>query len=101
MAMLEIISPSKVRVSREGVRAFNARWPCSELRHRSYWFEFDYDWDLIDTDVPEQDDGSAALALSLDCQMFLEEGILPDWASQFRCDTCCDDPRACICIIED
>ncbi len=53
----------KVIVSRDEVANFNSRWPCSELRDsRAYWFEFDSDGDLIDTDVPEQDDGSAASA---------------------------------------
>lgn len=71
----------KVIVSRDGVAAFNRRWPCSELRDsRAYWFEFDSDGDLIDTDVPEQDDGSAATAMADDCKTFLFDGVTPEWA---------------------
>jgi len=71
----------KVIVSRESVRAFNRQWPCSTLRDRSYWFEFDETGDLIDTDCPEHDDGPAALALSEDCKAFLFDDILPEWES--------------------
>jgi hypothetical protein len=71
----------KVIVSREGVEAFNQQWPCSELHSaRAYWFEFETNGDLVDTDVPEQDDGSAAVAMSQDCQAYLETGDLPEWA---------------------
>ena len=77
---LSLIAPTKVRVSAEGIAAFNARWPCSELRStRSYWFEFSADGDLIDTDQPEQDDGAAALALIEDCKTWLFENTLPEW----------------------
>ena len=72
----------KVIVSREEVENFNRRWPCSELRPtRAYWFEFDADGDLVDTDVPEHDDGSAALAMSEDCKAFLFEDATPEWAA--------------------
>ena len=77
--MIQIISPRKVRISRAGVAAFNARWPCSSLRGRSYWFEFDDAGDLVDTDVPEHDDGPAALALSHDAQAFLFDDETPEW----------------------
>lgn len=77
---LSLIAPTKVHVSAEGITAFNARWPCSELRDtRSYWFEFSADGDLIDTDQPEQDDGAAALALVEDCKTWLFEDTLPEW----------------------
>lgn len=62
----------KVIVPREEVEEFNDSWPGSNLRNRSYWFEFDENGDLVDTDVPEQDDGSAAAALSQDAQEFME-----------------------------
>lgn len=78
--MLKIIAKNKVRVSREGVAAFNARWPGSTLRDRSYWFEFDDNRDLVDIDIPEQDDGPAALAMSQDAEAFLFDDILPEWA---------------------
>lgn len=78
---LTMVGPRKVRVSREGIAAFNRQWPCSSLRSsRAYWFEFDHDRDLIDTDVPEHDDGSAALALSQDCEAFAFDDEMPDWA---------------------
>ena len=81
MTMIATISPNKVRVSRSGVRCFNSAWPCSELRDsRAYWFEFDASGDLIDTDVPEQDDGPAASAMSGDCKAYLLENIIPAWA---------------------
>lgn len=71
----------KVIVSRDDIAAFNARWPCSTLRDRSYWFEFDRDENLIDTDTPEQDDGPAAAALSSDCQEWLFRDVEPEWAT--------------------
>lgn len=71
----------KVIVSRDEVRLFNSRWPCSELRTtRHYWFEFDADGDLIDTDVPESDDGSAASAMADDCKRWLFDDVEPEWA---------------------
>lgn len=75
------IQGRKVIVGKAGVAAFNHTWPCSELRStRHYWFEFDANGDLVDTDVPEQDDGSAALALSEDCKAYLFDDIEPAWA---------------------
>jgi hypothetical protein len=71
----------KVIVSREAVASFNRGWPCSELSaKRHYWFEFDASGDLVDTDAPEHSDGAAALAMSQDCQRFLEDGERPTWA---------------------
>lgn len=72
----------KVQVSKAGIAAFNATWPCSSLRStRSYWFEFDVDRNLVDADCPEQDDGSAAAAMADDCKKFAFDGVRPDWAS--------------------
>lgn len=71
----------KVIFSQSDVDAFNRQWPCSELRSRSYWFEFDRNGDLIDTDVPEHDDGSAALAMSQDAQAYLFDDVVPDYAT--------------------
>jgi len=71
----------KAIVSRDEVRLFNSRWPCSGLRDtRSYWFEFDTDGNLIDTDCPEQDDGGAATAMAADCALYLFDGTTPEWA---------------------
>ena len=61
----------KVIVSREEVALFRQGWPCSNLRDRSYWFEFATNGDLIDTDVPEHDDGPGAAALADDAKAFL------------------------------
>jgi hypothetical protein len=74
-------NPLKVIVSAAGVAAFNSRWPCSELRDsRHYWFEFDESRDLIDSDVPEHDDGSAAAAMAEDCKAWLFDDVNPEWA---------------------
>lgn len=73
-------NPLKVIVSRDEIRLFNSRWPCSTLRDsRAYWFEFDASGDLIDTDCPESDDGPAASAIADDCKAFLFDARLPDW----------------------
>lgn len=63
---------NKVIVSREEVAAFRATWPCCKLRDRAYWFEFDSRGDMVDCDVPEQDDGPEANALSNDARDFWE-----------------------------
>ena len=79
--MITLVGHNKVRVSPEGVAAFNNRWPCSELRsERAYWFEFDDQGDLIDVDVPEQDDGPAAVAMGDDCKAWLFDDTMPEWA---------------------
>jgi len=80
MPTLEI-QGRKVIVSREGVASFNRSWPCSELSaSRHYWFEFDANRDLVDTDVPEHSDGSAAVAMSQDCEAYLFDNVRPEWA---------------------
>lgn len=71
----------KVFVTAEQVAGFNRSWPCSELRpSRSYWFEFDERGDLVDTDCPEQDDGTAAAAMAEDCKKFLFDEDVPAWS---------------------
>lgn len=78
---VSLIEDRKVRVSKEAVALFNARWPASSLRtSRAYWFEFDANRDLIDTDVPEQDDGDAATALAEDCEAWLFDAKAPAWS---------------------
>lgn len=62
----------KVIVSREEVDAFRSSWPGCKLRSRSYWFEFDSNSCLVDTDVPEHDDGPEAAALAEDARTFFE-----------------------------
>lgn len=75
------ITGRKVIVSRAGVASFNRGWPCSRLSsERHYWFEFDADGDLIDSDVPEHSDGPEAAAMADDCKAFLFEDERPDWA---------------------
>ncbi|MDX0230291.1 hypothetical protein GOC14_06985 [Sinorhizobium meliloti] len=72
---------NKVIVSRQEVANFNRSWPCSTLRaSRSYWFEFDSNHDLIDTDCPESDDGPAAVAMADDCRAWLFDDETPDWS---------------------
>lgn len=74
------IQGRKVITTRSEVANFNRQWPCSELRStRHYWFEFDEEGDLVDTDVPEQDDGPAASAMATDCLNYLVDGIEADW----------------------
>lgn len=74
------VSHNKVRVTKEGMRLFNMRWPCSRLSgERAYWFEFDADGDLIDHDVPEHSDGSESAALAEDCKAWLFDDDLPEW----------------------
>ncbi len=70
----------KVIVPRLLVDRFNRQWPCSELRSRAYWFEFDASGDLIDTDVPQQDDGAAASAMCDDCRAWLFDDVAPEWS---------------------
>lgn len=83
MSVLSLVGPRKVRVSKDGVASFNRGWPCSELRAtRAYWFEFDADGDLVDTDLPHTDGGSAATAMAADCQAWLDEGVTPEWAPE-------------------
>lgn len=78
---ITLVGPNKVRVSSSGVASFNRGWPASTLRSdRAYWFEFDADGDLVDVDVPEQDDGPAATAMADDCKAWLFDDVTPDWA---------------------
>lgn len=76
--MPTLYSTRKVGFSRDEVKLFRLQFPCSGLRDRAYWFEFDANGDLVDTDVPEQDDGSGASALSYAAQMVLD-GDTPSW----------------------
>ena len=72
-----IIGQRKVRFSRDDIATFNAQWPCSTLRDsRAYWFQFDERGDLVDCDVPEQDDGQAALALADDAKRILDGEVV-------------------------
>jgi hypothetical protein len=81
MGALTLVGPNKVRVSSEGVASFNRAWPCSELRStRAYWFQFDGDGDLIDSDLPHTDDGNAAAAMAEDCKAWLFDDVTPPWA---------------------
>lgn len=70
--MPTLVGPRKVRFAKEEIAAFNLSWPCSKLRStRAYWFEFATNGDLVDTDVPQQDDGDEALALSYEAWKWL------------------------------
>lgn len=78
--ILQMVGPRRVRISRVGVALFNAQWPCSTLRsERAYWFEFDEAGELVDCDVPEQDDGPAAAALCDDALAWLIDDTIPEW----------------------
>lgn len=77
--MPSIINKTKVRFSREEVAKFRGVWPCSNLRDRSYWFEFTNDGNLVDTDVPEQDHGEAAAALADDAKGYFWDDVVPAW----------------------
>jgi hypothetical protein len=76
--IMELFSGNKMKVicSRDDVAEFNAKWPGSKLRsNRAYWFEFDGDYNLVDTDAPNEDDGPELLALSQDAEQFLRDSI--------------------------
>jgi hypothetical protein len=65
------------------VAMFHAVWPCHGMQtDRAYWFEFDGDGNLTDTDVPEHSDGSAASALSQDAWSALQ-GEPVEWLKHF------------------
>lgn len=79
-----LVKGRKVIVSKAEVAEFNRHWPCSTLRsERAYWFEFDFSGALVDTDVPEQDDGPAATAMANDCYGLLWDSTLPPWAEGY------------------
>jgi hypothetical protein len=68
-----MVGPRKVRLSREGVAMFNGTWPGSRLtRERAYWWEFDAEGDLIDSDAPACDDGPELVALSEDAWAWMD-----------------------------
>lgn len=78
--MPSIMNRRKVIVSRHEIARFNARWPGSRLNDgRHYWFEFDENRDLIDTDVPEHSDGPEASAMADDCREWLFAGTRAAW----------------------
>lgn len=81
MTFISLVNgPNKVRVSSAGVAAFNRAWPCSKLRDtRAYWFQFDDNGDLVDTDCPEQDDGPESVAMAEDCKAWLFDDVKPEW----------------------
>lgn len=78
MPMLSI-SYNTVHVSKRGVAAFNSTWLGSGLINKVYWFQFDSDQNLVDTNVSEFDDGEAASALADDCKAYLFDKIRPSW----------------------
>lgn len=69
-----------VFVSGDGVAAFNRRWPCSPIQPHEQFFEFEANGDLVFTSLQEDEDGSAAVAMSEDCRAFLTSGDVPEWA---------------------
>ena len=73
MKMPELVGPRKVRFTEAEVVEFMDVCPGSGLRNRSYWFEFDASGYLIESDVPEHDDGPGATALGGQAQAWLFE----------------------------
>jgi len=77
---MNLINSHTVQASPRDVELFNRAWPGSRLSpDRGYWFAFDGTGDLIDHDVPEQDDGREAWALSEDCRDWALYGTWPAW----------------------
>ena len=77
---MKLLSRFKLRFSKQEIALFNAKWPGSTLRAtRAYWFEFDERGNLIDTDVPEHDDGYAAAALAHDAARYIFDDVQPEW----------------------
>lgn len=71
-----------VTVHPASVAAFNKRWPCSPLNaDKAYTFTFSGGC-LVDTNVNEDEDGDAALALCGDAEQFLAHGVAPDYAAK-------------------
>jgi hypothetical protein len=68
-----------VTVTEKEVARFKETWPCSGLHDKEYWFTFDADENLVDSNVGEDDDGDAARALSQDCQEYLFCQVMPVW----------------------
>lgn len=80
MSIFEKLNANTVRVTPIGVAKFNAQWPASPLDSgRFYTFEFQAG-SLTDANVPEFEDGRAALALCDDAQGWLYSNIIPEWA---------------------
>jgi hypothetical protein len=78
--MIITYSKFKIGFDQVAIALFNAQWPASPLDpKRQYWFEFDADRNLIDTDVPEHTDGPAAAALASDAEAYAFDSIQPEW----------------------
>lgn len=74
---------NKVIVSRQEIANFNRSRPQSLFRDtRTYWFEFDSEGELIDTDCPEQDYVSES-EIAGDCAAWLFDGIIANWMEEF------------------
>lgn len=65
------IASFTVRCSRADVEAFAERWPCFGTA-RPYWFQFDAEGNLIDTNHrgTHRNDGSGIVALCDDAKTF-------------------------------
>jgi hypothetical protein len=66
-------------VSSQDISKFNSRWPCSRLKCRNTWFQFDKrNGDLVDIE-PVNVDGAELLALSHDAQNYAAKKLnLPE-----------------------
>jgi hypothetical protein len=70
---------TQVSFTEDELHTFISRWPCCRLTARPTWFEFSPDQDLIDHNIPEAEDGGAAVALSADAGCFAFDDIWPEW----------------------
>lgn len=67
---MKVFNRNTVRVSKEEVENFNAKWPGSKIRARTVTFEFDTRGDLVDHNLTEREDGDEVTALSIYAQEF-------------------------------
>jgi len=77
---MRIINGNKVFFSTNDVRMFARTWPGCILQDRAYWFEFDGEGNLVDTNIPENEDGLEAIALADDAGQYMA-GTRPRWAT--------------------
>jgi hypothetical protein len=67
-----------INFDKAAIAHFNAQWPASQLdTSRSYWFEFDENRNLIDTDC--EIDGPETLALAADAETYIFDYRYPEW----------------------
>lgn len=66
----------RVTMSANEVQDWKRYWPCSGLPSRGVSFTFDRrNWDLVDTNVSQDADGPATVALSHDAQKYAQSKL--------------------------